>query len=111
MTVKFWFYLHNRKESLASKQDEVPIRGDWLDRLFGRFQSVDRNDGIGKSKFIPLSTEVRLFRRCDNRLVIVCRFEENDESGELILCQMKVVCLFVNCTYIIQFYNRAYILP
>lgn len=48
-----------------------------------RFQRVDLNDGIGKSKLMPLSMEVRFIKRCDNKLVIVGKVEENDEIGEL----------------------------
>lgn len=79
-----WFvYLHSKNESFASKPLAVAANDVWLDEFRDRFHSVDRNDGIGKSKFIPLSTEVRLIRRCDNKLVIVGKFAENEEIGEL----------------------------
>lgn len=78
-------YLHSKNESFASKALAVAANDVWLDRFLDRLHSVDRNDGIGKSKLIPLSTEVRLIRRCDNKLVIVGKFAENDEIGELYL--------------------------
>lgn len=82
-------YLHSKNESLASKPLAVAANDVWLDKFRDRLHSVDRNDGIGKSKLIPLSTEVRLTRRCDSKLVIVGKFADNDDIGELIENQTK----------------------
>lgn len=80
-------YLHSKNESLGSKPEENAAKEDWLDKFLERDQSVERNDGIGRSKFIPLSTDVRFTKRCVNKLVIVGKFEDIDEIGELFLCK------------------------
>lgn len=52
---------------------------DWL---FERLQAEAlRNDG--KSKFIPLSIDVLLIRRCDNSAVIVAVLVDDADNGEL----------------------------
>lgn len=79
----FVLHSHSKNESFASRPAAVAAREDWLFEFRDRDQTVDLNDGIGKSKLMPLSTEVRFIKRCVNRLVIVGKFDENDEIGEL----------------------------
>lgn len=82
--------LHDKKESLASRPIALEAKGDWLNTFRERLHNVDRNDGIdGGSKLMPLSTDVRLIRRLDNKLVIVGRFDEIDEIGELFSFRKK----------------------
>lgn len=65
-------------------------KGERFNTFRDRFHNVERNDGIdGESKLIPLSTELRLIRRHDNKLVIVGRFDETDEIGELFSIRME----------------------
>lgn len=55
---------------------------DWH---FDRLQADDalRNDGNGMSRLMPLSTDVRLTRRCDRSAVMVGALAEDADSGEL----------------------------
>lgn len=79
----FVLHSHSKNESFASRPAAVAAREDWLFEFLDRDQTVDRNEGIEKSKLMPLSTEVRFIKRCVNRPVIVGKFDENDEIGEL----------------------------
>lgn len=69
-------YSHCKKDSIAAVAN-----GERFNVFCDRFHIDDRN--VGESKLIPLSTELRLIRRPDNKLVIVGKFDETDEIGEL----------------------------
>lgn len=80
-------HLHCKNESDASRPITVVANGERFSVFRDRFHNDDRN--VGESKLIPLSTELRLIRRPDNKLVIVGKFDEADEIGELLAFRMS----------------------